>query len=150
MAEAIAPEINRCAVALSATLGLSPRKEDEVSLKALEPSNVEPEYRGTVLLEHYYIRAHQLANRLKEEETWKEPEIYHDIDTARVRVAGRRGIIFAEDADLRWFARDSRGKARVRTRTGDHIDLWNGAHFGSDTYRFPTQARAIWFWELPK
>lgn len=142
----LVPEENRCAIQLSMTLGLEP-KAGEASLasmgnKALTKSLEGPlktmlvaRVKDTQIASRYYISAQQLANRLVNE---FGPPRYLDGKQARAAIAGRRGIVFLQNAYL-----------RPRGRTGDHIDLWDRDRIAATATSTPFErAGKVLFWEL--
>jgi len=152
IAKGLAPDQNRCAIVLSMTLGLRPRA-GEASLRDLGGHGalsiltqirhrlVIPEVAGAELATRYYVQAQQLANRLRDE--LGAPEVLRGTD-ARQRIAGRRGIVFLQDA--------YRDGGTLGRRTGDHIDIWDGGRIGAfDVTTTPfDQAAQVWFWETQR
>ncbi|MFH1982463.1 MAG: T6SS effector amidase Tae4 family protein [Pseudomonadota bacterium] len=127
----------RCAVVLSAALDLRPDpKLKEKSLADIDTNIIEPAFRGTEVLERFYVQAQQLADRLARD--WHQMKRYDDWHTARAKLGGHKGVIFFRDADFR---------LSTLRLSGDHIDVWDGALTGSG-YSF-SRAKEIWFWELP-
>lgn len=139
LATGIAPEANRCAIALSAALDVRPRRASELTLADV-PDAVNAAFRGASVLNRYYIRASELAERLREDPPFgRYPEIFENPREARERMTFRRGIVYFEDGDFR--------PSRLAW-SGDHIDVWNELYNGSP-YAFNLNARRIWFWEFP-
>lgn len=144
VAEGFALNENRCAIRLSLTLGFEPRA-NEASLRDLKLiRKINPE-RGSIaeladaeIAKRYYIRAQELANRIRDE--WGEPAIIKTRD-ARKLIAGKKGIVLIQDA---YGEPDDRGH-----RTIDHIDVWNGSRIGSDVYPNFAEAPQVWFWQIP-
>lgn len=131
--------INKCAVVMSASLGLKPGK-GELSLADIK-EQLNERFQKEKWLENYFIRAQELANRL--ERSWgPAPQRW---DRARVQsaISGKRGVIFFQDA---WGGTD-------------HIDLYNGKEIAcrrtldgkpllmgdDDPFKL---AKRIWFWPL--
>jgi len=140
LAYGVAPEADRCAIALSAALDLRPRRSGDFSLKDVAPEKLNEGFRGASVLTRYYVRAAQLAERLSEQLPFgKPPEIFENALIARRKIAGKRGIIYFEDADFR---------LRSLSWSGDHIDVWD-QYFTGSPYAFNNKARRIWFWEFP-
>ena len=151
IARGLAPEQNRCAIVLSMTLGLRPRA-GEASLRDLSGGSllsvlsqirhklVIPEVGRADIATRYYIRAEQLASRLRSE--WGEPLVMSGPE-ARRQIEGRRGVILLKDA---YRSGNSLGAAH----SGDHIDVWNSNRIGSDSSTPFNDAASVWFWEMPK
>lgn len=146
IAEGFAPAENRCAIVLSLTLGIEPRANEASlrDLKLLHKINRErgviPEVADAELAKRYYIRAQELANRLRDE--WGEPVIIKTRDARKI-ISGKRGIVLIQDA---YGEPDDQGH-----RTIDHIDVWNGSRIGSEdtvSSNFE-QAPQVWFWQIP-
>ena len=132
VAEGLAPEENRCALVLSLTLDLKPRK-GEKSLK--DVASVIPEVRGADIANRY-VRARELSNRLSDD--WGKPEEFTG-EAAEKALQGRKGVIFFD------------GGYGI---AGDiaHIDLWDGKQ-GKLADAIPPhfkQASRILFWKTPE
>ena len=120
IAHDINPDGNRCAMVLGLTLKsvFKPRKEkDELSFR--EISQPPKGIRGQPFLDHFYVKAEQLANRISEE--WGPPEYKLTGIHAFNKLYGLTGIIFIENA---W-------ETRFGGKIVDHIDLWNGSRTGA-------------------
>jgi hypothetical protein len=93
----INPEGNRCALVLGLVLksAYQPRKAGgEVSFRDISqpPRGI----RGQPFLERFYVKADDMARRLREE--WGAPNyIVHGSDATQA-LSGKRGIIFVENA----------------------------------------------------
>lgn len=138
IAKGFAPQENRCAIVLSITLGVEPRA-NEASLRDLKlRGGVIPELADAEIAKRYYIRAQELANRLRHE--WGEPVVLKS-SAAEKAITGKRGIVFIEDG---WA--NARGEMTV-----DHIDVWNGRLIGAHDVLEPHFERSVrvLFWELP-
>jgi Type VI secretion system (T6SS), amidase effector protein 4 len=139
----INPEGNRCALVLGAALRMKykPRKERQ-ELSFREISGPPVGIRGQPFLDKFYVKAEDLAKRLVEE--WGTPAIKVGGGDASKALAGRRGVVFVEDA---WFSR------RALAKTVDHIDVWNGSRMGAydEAQSVETFARAsyVWLWPVP-
>lgn len=140
---------NRCAIVLSMTLGFEPRAT-EANLEDLKLSRqigallrlkrgVPPEISDAQLGRRYYIRAQELANRIRDE--WGKPQIIKT--NARTILAGKKGVVLLQDA---YGDPDAEGR-----RTIDHIDVWNGITIGAGDSLSPNfeEARQVWFWPIP-
>ena len=73
----------------------------------------------------------------------------------------KRGIIFLKDYSRRLIPNSNGRKERVRDRSGDHIDLWNGMqltdprslariqqHLVDENNSDMELSKEIWFWEV--
>lgn len=130
---------NRCALVLGAALGLKykPRLDQgEISFRGV--GQVKSEMKEMSVLDNYYLRAEQLALRLKEE--WGEPDIKVYGPDALKSIADKKGIIFVENA---W-------RTRAFAKTVDHIDIWNGKYMASstvaDSEKAFQNADMVWLW----
>jgi hypothetical protein len=157
IARGLAPDENKCALRLSMTLGLMPR-EGEASLKDIgngvnwrtivseikkkikgpDGTGVLTEVKEAEIGKRYYIRAHELANRLTDE--WGDPEELTR-ETAKQQLRNRIGVIFFKGG-FGFLGND------------DHIDLWDRERWVSETIttfeKATDRAEKIWFWEIRK
>ena len=146
---------NRCALALSITLGdrYQPKQDTELasfqdlSLRDIrsKPERVRGE-RVESQEDGYYINAKQLANRLKLE--WGDPEVVMIGFMALGRLRHTQGVLFIEHS-VRWIELSRTSGVRL----GDHIDLWNGSVMGSvpeakKCDRIIELAQTVWFWRI--
>lgn len=136
----INPDGNRCALVLGAAMRsiYKPRKErGELSFREISapPKGI----RGQPFLERYYVKAEDLARRLREE--WGEPAYNIEGASALATFSGKRGVIFVQDA---WFSR------REMAKTVDHIDLWDGRRMGAYDEKKSAEvfksASKVWLW----
>lgn len=144
----MAPEQDRCAMALSAALKISPNEGGGASMSNLPRGGVHSAFQNAGVLPRYYIRAVELKQRLERQAPFgdrgKPPEFYADSKVARVRLAGRRGVIYFEGA----VANPERWTSLFDWSRANHIDLWDGERTVTGyPYR---KAREIWFWEFPE
>lgn len=133
-AAGVAPKLNRCALVLSKTLGIKPGS-GENSLADVD--DLAESAKGQAWLSDYFVQAQQLADRLHRE--WGAPTIWTSGKDAQAAVAGKKGVIFFEDAYGGW--KFWKGKYI------DHIDLWDGEKTGSGHMPFEAATR-VWFWEI--
>lgn len=137
----LVPNENKCAIVMSMTLGLEPRTGEmslqDIGNKELVATLVGPiktilvtPVKDSEIAKRYYIQAQQLADRLKRD--WGVP-IYLNGKKARETIAGKKGIIFLENA---------------YGFRGDHIDLWDSDHIASSSSTPFERADKVWFWEI--
>ena len=143
----LVPSTNKCAIVLSMTLGLTPR-QGETSLQSLGNKELVATLVGPVktllvapvkdadIASRLYVKAQDLADRLKSD--FGQP-VYLEGKDARQFLAGKRGIVFFKNADLRY---------RLRPRSGDHIDLWNSDRMASSAGTQFENAEKVWFWPI--
>lgn len=147
----LVPDENRCAIVMSMTLGFEP-EAGEMSLQKLGnrplvdnllssirhlniPKPIAaPEVSNAEIAKKYYVKAQELADRLKRD--W-EPIIYRDGKKARESIAGKKGIIFLQNA-----------YRRAGGMTGDHLDLWDSDHAAASSSSPFEKAQEVWFWEI--
>ncbi|MEW6353615.1 MAG: T6SS effector amidase Tae4 family protein [Pseudomonadota bacterium] len=154
IAEGLVPDENRCAIVLSMTLGLEPRA-GEATVEALgnklhaiakqikrhvtmddKPHTIDA-VADAEIAKRYYIKAQQLADRLRDE--WGEPLAVEGPQTLEA-ISGKRGVIFIQNAYRR--------AGSAGERTGDHIDVWDADHIASDSSTPFDDAEQVWFWEI--
>jgi len=148
---------NRCALVMGQALRLKP-KAGQVTMKGL--GSAEEHVREMPFLDKFFVKAQDLADTIKD--SYGQPNqiikgktaVKKDNGTYQVDMLdGKKGVIFFQNcwrtpsekiAD--WFGIDN-------SKTGDHIDLWNGA----TTEIYPSrvksvgliyQSSSIWFWEI--
>jgi hypothetical protein len=141
----LVPNEKRCAIVMSMTLGVEPQT-GEISLqdmgnKKLVATLVGPiktmlvaPVKDSEIAKRYYVRAQQLADRLKsdwEAQNWEV--LYLNGKKAREAVAGKKGIIFIQNA---------------YGVTGDHISLWDSDHLADSATTPFERAEKVWFWEI--
>ncbi len=168
IAAGLVPEENRCAIVMSMTLGLEPRGNEAsvasltdpkkksmilglMSTKYLEKPIRNPAATHTEVAARYYLRAEDLANRLKSE--WGQPQEIDALDAAKY-LNGRQGVVFLEHAYLESRRPTSHTQGSYledpfkNFRKGDHIDLWKSNMNASESSMPFQHAQKIWFWEL--
>jgi hypothetical protein len=168
IAAGLVPEENRCAIVMSMTLGLEPRGNEAsvasltdpkkksmilglMSIKYLEKPVRNPAATHTEVAARYYLRAEDLANRLKSE--WGKPQEIDALDAAKY-LNGRQGVVFLEHAYLESRRPVSHSQGSYledpfkNFRKGDHIDLWKSNMNASESSMPFQHAQKIWFWEL--
>jgi type VI secretion system (T6SS) effector Tae4 (amidase) len=168
IAAGLVPEENRCAIVMSMTLGLEPRGNEAsvasltdpkkksmilglMSTKYLEKPVRNPAATHTEVAARYYLRAEELANRLKTE--WGQPQEIDALDAAKY-LNGRQGVVFLEHAYLESRRPVSHSQGSYLEdpfkdfRKGDHIDLWKSNMNASESSMPFQHAQKIWFWEL--
>jgi hypothetical protein len=116
------PDADRCALVLSLTLGLHPRQDtDKASFQDLSVADIKPERREGD--GNYYVRAAQLAERLKVE--WGPPRLTGPGALIFSHIPHSRGVLFVQRS-FRY------AEFRHHHPTlGEHIDLWNGSIMAS-------------------
>ncbi len=159
VAKGLVPDENRCAIVMSMTLGLEPRAGEAsvqdlqdkkqkniliglISTKKLEEPARVPAATHTEVAGRYYLRAQQLADRLRAE--WGAPKEFSSLDAEKY-LNGRQGVVFLQHAYLRF------GTPELSTqgfRTGDHLDLWKSTMNATDSTMPFDKAEKVWFWEL--
>lgn len=157
------PDENRCAIVLSMTLGLEPRgneasvanltdqKKKSMILGLAATKNLEANFSQTEAATHYYLRAQELANRLKSE--WGQPQEIDALDAAKY-LNGKQGVVFLEHAYQEFRRPISHPQGSYledpfkNFRKGDHIDLWKSNMNASESTMPFQHAQKIWFWEL--
>ncbi|HEY2117424.1 MAG TPA: T6SS effector amidase Tae4 family protein [Candidatus Angelobacter sp.] len=159
VAEGLVPDENRCAIVMSMTLGLAPRKGEPsvqdladkkqktilvglISTKMLEEPVRIPAATQAEIGARYYLHARQLADRLRSE--WGQPAEFDGLDAAKY-LNGKHGIVFLDRAYLHF------GKPELNAqgfRTGDHLDLWKGAMNATNSSMPFDKAQKVLFWEL--
>lgn len=168
IAAGLVPDENRCAIVMSMTLGLEPQGNDAsiasltdkkqksillglLSTKKLEEPVRNPAAIHTEVAARYYLRAEDLANRLKTE--WGQPLEIDALDAATY-LNGKQGVVFLEHAYLHPGTPASHPQGSYledpfkNFRKGDHIDLWKGNMNATDSTMPFQHAQKIWFWEL--
>lgn len=145
IAKGLVPNEDRCAIQMSMTLGLEPLS-GEANLHSLGPTVARKiikfikeqkidmplkEVTDAEIAKRYYIRAQELANRLKKE--WGSPSVLSGTK-AEMQLTNKKGVIFIMDA---WG-------------NTDHIDVWDSNRIGSDINVPFNMAKEIWFWEISK
>jgi hypothetical protein len=157
----VGDSVDRCALVLSMTLRLTPELgSKDASLYDLHKNEVTDAEIG----KRYYIRAHEIADRLTrdpDKAVWKAPQELDGQDALKAKqfLDGKRGILYIEHAYLEEKKVEC---VPVGWRFGDHIDLWDGHHFvsGAGTpfeparedpwWSFaPGKAAKVLFWEIP-
>lgn len=160
IASGLAPDQNRCAITLSLTLGLQPRTGEHSVADLGDPGMVDrlaralksalpgtpgsvagphilPEVTHAQIAKRYYIRAEELAERLREK--WGEPAELKKSE-ARQYIQGKKGVVFLLHA--------YRETSHVGLRAGNHIDVWNGDRIGSTATLPLEEAEKVWFWQF--
>ena len=163
IAVGLLPDENRCAIVMSMTLGLEPRgndasvanltdqKKKSMILGLVSTKNLEANFAQTEAATHYYLRAQDLANRLKSE--WGQPQEIDALDAAKY-LNGKQGVVFLEHAYLEKRPPISHPQGSYledpfkNFRKGDHIDLWKSNMNASESTMPFQHAQKIWFWEL--
>jgi len=163
IAAGLLPDENRCAIVMSMTLGLEPRgneasvasladqKKKSMILGLLATKSLEANFTQTEAASHYYLRAEDLAKRLKSE--WGQPKEIDALDAAKY-LNGKQGVVFLEHAYLEGRRPVSHPQGSYledpfkNFRKGDHIDLWKSNMNATDSSMPFQHAQKIWFWEL--
>ena len=163
IAVGLLPDENRCAIVLSMTLGLEPRgneasvanltdqKKKAMILGLAATKNLEMNFTQSEAATHYYLRAQELANRLKSE--WGQPQEIDALDAAKY-LNGKQGVVFLEHAYQEFRRPISHPQGSYledpfkNFRKGDHIDLWKSNMNASESTMPFQHAQKIWFWEL--
>lgn len=140
--------INQCAVRMSVAL-----ERCGISFDAFEPRHRVHRGRSRCRLSvPHVLGARECIRYLRR--LWGQPERFrgNDVNSAADSIAGRTGIVYFDNCFTR------RGS---ETRSGDHIDLWNGSNYynqlihvsagGEVPSATPLFGRSdeVWFYHLP-
>jgi len=147
---------NRCALVMGQALRLKP-SNNQVTMRGLGAA--EEHLRNMPLLDKFFVKAQDLANSIKDNYgqptkiiKGKSAVKKNDGNYQVEALDGRKGVIFFQDCwrtpsekFAYWFGIDD-------SKTGDHIDLWNG----KTTEIYPDRNKSlglvhqsdnVWFWE---
>jgi hypothetical protein len=168
VAAGLVPDENRCAIVMSMTLGLEPQGNEAsvasladkkqksilvglISTKRLEEPVTNPAATHTEVASRYYLRAEDLAQRLRTE--WGAPREIDALDAAKY-LNGKQGVVFLQHAYLHPGMPASHPQGSYAEdpfknfRKGDHIDLWKSNMNATDSSMPFQHAQKVWFWEL--
>ncbi len=140
-------EGNRCAMVLGIALQLKPRGAHETMRGK---SFVKEGVRNQPFTAKFYVKAWDLTEEILS--SWGPASLRISGVDAVKQLEGKKGFVFLEDCWRTPGEKLNKLLFGVDVRSGDHVDLWDGAALAIYPDRMEArslirQARKVWFWE---
>lgn len=140
-------EGNRCAMVLGLALKLKPHGAQETMRGK---SFVSEAARNQPFSDKFFVKAWDVTESVLN--TWGPASQRNDGVQALKHLEGVKGFVFLEDCWRTPGERLNKLLFGVDVKSGDHVDLWNGAALAIYPKRMESlalirQARKVWLWE---